>query len=108
MDSLIELQKKIISGRTTCLEWSAIRYPKKGETVCGDLFQVRGHQDRVLVAVTDGLGHGREALKASVAAMKAASIFSSHSLITIARHCHEQLRSTRGVVMNLGLVDCRE
>lgn len=98
-------QGKIIDGRTGCLEWSAVIYPMKNESVSGDLFFVKNRRDNVLVAAIDGLGHGSEALKASKKAVQSLDSFTDQSLISIINSCHLDLKKTRGVVINLAVFD---
>lgn len=75
-----------------------------GQTVSGDQHLVKSFPQGILVAVIDGLGHGREAAhaaKTAVATLEAASDYSS--VITLIQRCHEALGQTRGVVMSLAL-----
>lgn len=101
-------KEKIISGNSAGLEWSAVLHPMKGEDVSGDLFIVKNYRDQVLVAVIDGLGHGKEAFKASKKALQLLHSFTNQSLISILKSCHAELKMTRGVVMNLAVFDCWE
>ena len=83
------------------IEWGVATFVLPGQPHSGDRYVVAPFGPGVLVAVIDGLGHGDEA---AVAAQIAADILerSPHeSVIALARRCHEQLRSTRGVVMSL-------
>jgi serine phosphatase RsbU (regulator of sigma subunit) len=97
--------KKIVSGNNFCLTWSAVRYPKENEQVCGDLFFIKNYRDQVLVAAIDGLGHGEEALQASQKAWQSMQSFTNQSLISIVNTCHAELKRTRGVVMSLAVLD---
>jgi phosphoserine phosphatase RsbX len=75
-----------------------------GQTVSGDQHLVKSTPQGILVAVIDGLGHGREAAlaaKTAVATLEAASDHSS--VITLIQRCHEALGQTRGVVMSVAL-----
>lgn len=101
-------QKKIISGYSKFLDWSAIILPKKNEDVSGDLFLVKNYNDQILIAVIDGLGHGIEALKASKRALQSLNSFTNQSLISLVNNAHTELKKTRGVVMNLAVFDCWE
>ena len=79
--------------------------PYKGLSICGDSFVVERRNGTVLAAVVDGLGHGYES---SVAAGRAVEIIREHahlSVEAILRHCHRELRVTRGAAMGLLKVD---
>jgi hypothetical protein len=82
--------------------------PLPGETESGDVFVVRPIPNGCVVAVIDGLGHGHQA---AAAARRAAAVLvehASHSVIALARHCHQALRGTRGVVMSLATFNLAE
>jgi serine phosphatase RsbU (regulator of sigma subunit) len=55
----------------------------------------------VLLGVIDGLGHGEEAAMAASAAESILRAQPQEPVISLVRQCHENLRSTRGVVMSL-------
>ncbi|OLC31696.1 MAG: hypothetical protein AUH31_02125 [Armatimonadetes bacterium 13_1_40CM_64_14] len=83
------------------VEWGAATFALPGQPDSGDRYVVAPFGSGVLAAGIDGLGHGDEA---AAAAQLAAGILerSPHeSVIALVRRCHEQLRSTRGVVMSL-------
>lgn len=98
----------VISDSNQYLEWSAISHPMEGEEFCGDDFLVKQYANSILVAVVDGLGHGREALDASGKALQYLQQYKNESLINLTNHCHEKLRNTRGVVMSLATFDINE
>jgi hypothetical protein len=71
----------------------------------GDLHVVVPCANTVLVAAIDGLGHGREA---ALAARAAAAVLGRHGhepLVELMQRCHEDLRSTRGVVLSMASFD---
>lgn len=80
-----------------------------GQAESGDRHAIVALPNGALVAVIDGLGHGREA---AVAAKRAVSIIEHHakdeSLISLVKHCHAALSDTRGAVMNLAAFDAGE
>jgi len=79
--------------------------PYKGLSICGDSFVIERRNGTVLAAVVDGLGHGYES---SVAAELATEVIREHahlSVEAILRHCHRELRVTRGAAMGLLKVD---
>ncbi|MEX0904676.1 MAG: SpoIIE family protein phosphatase [Balneolaceae bacterium] len=99
---------KIESGDNLCLEWCVARYPKGGEEISGDLFFIKNSGKKVLIAVMDGLGHGEQAYEASKQAVQSLNSFTNESLISLVKKCHEDLKSTRGVVMSLAVLDSEE
>lgn len=99
---------KIISDSNQHLEWSSICHPMKSENICGDDFIVKKSDKNVLVAVVDGLGHGKEALEASGRALSSLKQFTNESLISLMTTCHENTKGTRGVVMSLAIFDSSE
>ena len=54
-----------------------------------------------MIAVSDGLGHGREAAEASEAAMAVLGAHAEESVISLIRRCHQALTRTRGVALTL-------
>lgn len=99
---------KVISDNNECLKWSSICHPMKGEEICGDDFLIVKGENKVLVAVVDGLGHGKEALEASGRALDCLSYYKDESLISLMTQCHEKLKETRGVVMSMAIFDPSE
>jgi phosphoserine phosphatase RsbX len=78
-----------------------------GAEVSGDLHMVRPLDHGVLLAVVDGLGHGRDA---ETAARLAISTLQSEPVRTIAglvERCHSVLSRSRGAVMSLAVLDAR-
>jgi serine phosphatase RsbU (regulator of sigma subunit) len=73
----------------------------------GDLHTVVPLPHGVLLAVTDGLGHGPEAAAASKEAAAVLQANAERPLQEIFELCHEALRKTRGVVMSLVYLDGR-
>ncbi|MEX0719681.1 MAG: SpoIIE family protein phosphatase [Balneolaceae bacterium] len=104
----MKISPNIISKKNTCVEWSAVNFPIKGEKVTGDDYLVISHNNQVLVSAVDALGHGEEAKKVSQKALKSLKSFKNESLIYLVNHCHAELRGTRGVVMSMAVFDCSE
>lgn len=90
------------------LECGVAGFPLPGEKESGDLYLVKENADWALLAVVDGLGHGREAASAAQIALDEIATFSGGSLIALARKCHERLRSTRGAAKSLAFIDRTE
>jgi negative regulator of sigma-B (phosphoserine phosphatase) len=71
------------------------------EAESGDLHVVAGFPGGTLVALIDGLGHGREA---GLAASAAAGVLAAHAaepVTELVQRCHGALRKTRGAVMSV-------
>lgn len=84
-----------------CLEWGAARWARRGQRMCGDHHVVAVAGDTVLVAAVDGLGHGPEARRASMAALAIVRTYANEELPRLMTRCHEALADTRGAVMSL-------
>ena len=76
-----------------------------GHTMSGDLHIVKTFAHGAIVGVIDGLGHGEEAAYASKIAASTIQSFANESPIALVRHCHEELKGTRGVVMSIASFD---
>lgn len=105
---MISDEYDIESGTEPGLKWSVIRAPKEGEKECGDIHLIKKYRDKVLLAVIDGLGHGKSAAIASQRAKYLLETFSNESLINVMNYCHNELKRTRGVVMSVAVVDAWE
>jgi phosphoserine phosphatase RsbX len=73
--------------------------------VCGDRSIVREEGDRILVAVADGLGHGREACRAASLAMDVLATGPIRPPGELVADCHRALAATRGVVIAVAVID---
>jgi phosphoserine phosphatase RsbX len=82
-------------------EWAVACELHPGEDSLGDAFVVHEDGDRLLVAVIDGLGHGRDANHASRAVAAAVRQVADRELVEIVAHCHDKAQRTRGAVMSL-------
>src|SRR5258708_13810699 len=87
--------------------------PFKGQPVSGDRSVVQSFPGGILLAVIDGLGHGFEAAAAANSAECILRPQPQEPVISLFRQCHEQLRTSRGVVMSAvsfdsehGLITC--
>lgn len=87
------------------LEWGVVQSPIEDSEICGDAYFVKEMGDRCLVAVVDGLGHGKEAAAASAKAVQTLEAYASEHLIVLIQRCNEALQETRGVVMSLAEFD---
>lgn len=87
------------------LEIGAVRVNATGETVCGDEWTARLRNERLVVMIADGLGHG---LSAHDAARRAVTEFASihdQEPATIVGDLHAALRSSRGAALAVLVAD---
>ncbi len=73
--------------------------PRPGEETNGDAYFIGQHDGETLLAVVDGLGHGRGAREAAAAALDTLGQWEGESLGELITGVHDALRSTRGAVM---------
>ncbi|HET7038971.1 MAG TPA: SpoIIE family protein phosphatase [Gemmatimonadales bacterium] len=90
------------------LEWGVATAVRSGEQVSGDAHLVCPFAHGVLLAVVDGLGHGRDAAAAAERAVHTLRVHARESVIGLMRRCHDALAGTRGVVMSLAVFDGAE
>lgn len=83
------------------IEWASVGHPLPGELSSGDLGVVLPYDGGVLVAVIDGLGHGKDACTAAERAEEVLAKHPSEPLNQLIERCHEAIRDTRGVVLSL-------
>jgi serine/threonine protein phosphatase PrpC len=76
-----------------------------GETQSGDRCVVKTSENRTLIGVIDGLGHGSEAADAAAAAAEVLETFAHESVGALMQRCHERLRDTRGAAITLMVFD---
>ena len=72
--------------------------PYPGERACGDEWAMHRSEDRLLVMLVDGLGHGPEAAEAAQLAVTAFHRRADLSAGAILGHVHDSLKKTRGAV----------
>jgi serine/threonine protein phosphatase PrpC len=87
------------------VDWGVASLPLNGQSESGDRHVVHFFPGGVLLAVIDGLGHGDEAAAAANAAEFILQAQPQAPVISLVQHCHESLRSTRGVVMSVASFD---
>jgi hypothetical protein len=87
------------------VDWAVASRAKPGEVRCGDLATVHVDEERCVMAVMDGLGHGPHA---AVAAERMAAVVREHRteppdrLLMLA---HKGLVDTRGVTATIAAID---
>lgn len=86
--------------RPSCrLDFGVVCVPMRGETKCGDSWAVHADEERALVMVVDGLGHGVIAAEAADEAVRIFEKSRDLPSLTILQNADIALRSTRGAVM---------
>jgi serine phosphatase RsbU (regulator of sigma subunit) len=90
------------------LEWGVATAVRSGEAVSGDAHLVCPFPGGALLAVVDGLGHGRDAAAAAAQAVQVLRAHARDSMLALVRRCHETLIGTRGVVMSVARFDAEE
>lgn len=83
------------------LEYGVISTPFYGAAFNGDAFVIREFDDQVLLAVIDGLGHGKDACQASQVAAEYVQTHFRQNPAEIIAGCHRALHHSRGVVMGV-------
>lgn len=84
-----------------------ITVPKEGETENGDAYFVSETEERITLAVIDGIGHGRDAHLASQTAVECLEKYCDRDPDYVVRKCHENLGTTRGAVLAIArITDC--
>ena len=86
------------------VEWGVAATVMPGEAISGDLHLVKPTGKGTLVAVADGLGHGKQAAEAARLALDALEQCAHAPLAQAFEHCSQKLRRTRGVVMSLAFL----
>lgn len=95
---LLEVGDGTKSGQ---LHIAGLAVPYPGERFCGDAWAFHHTADRMIVLVTDGLGHGRDA---SEAAQEAVATFHKRQNLApseILGFLHDSLKKTRGAVASV-------
>ncbi len=83
----------------------AVCLPLQGEEECGDAWSVVETAGGLTVLVSDGLGHGPEAAKASRAAVAAVADHPELAPAHLMHALHDALRGTRGAAAAIAHVD---
>jgi len=91
--------------REGLMQYGVISIPALGAEHNGDAFVIREFDQKILIAVIDGLGHGEGAHAVSHEAATYIQKNYMHDLSAIIENCHKVLRRTRGGVMGLLRVD---
>lgn len=92
----------------TVIAWATAGAALAGETASGDRAVVVPFPGGALVALIDGLGHGREACEAALAAERILLAGPYAPIDELIQRCHDGLRRTRGAVISIASFDARE
>lgn len=96
---LARIYKNPLSSFTRPLaEVRSLIVAKPGEDVCGDGHYMKMSKEYLRLFIGDGLGHGPEANKAVVEAIKAFRTCPHESPADIVRFIHQSVKRTRGLV----------
>ncbi len=79
--------------------------PHPGEELSGDAYFVRERGRQTLIAVIDGLGHGQGAKEAADVAVEQLDDWMGEPLNELLLAMHDALRSTRGAVAGVAVID---
>jgi hypothetical protein len=93
---------------TRLVEWGIASRPLDHDAESGDGYVVKPMPGKALLAVVDGLGHGRDAAEAARIAIDTVCEYADDSIISIFSRCHERLKGTRGVVMSLAVINASD
>lgn len=93
---------------TQLVEWGVASQSLDRDAGSGDSYVVKPIHGGALLAVVDGLGHGREAAETARIAVDTVYEYADDSIISIFSHCHERLKGTRGVVMSLAVINAAD
>lgn len=88
------------AGTTAC-DVGFINVPKPGEDVCGDAHSVAQTDAGLTLLVVDGLGHGQEAARAALEAVRLFQRNAGRTLPEILEFMHVGLRATRGAAASI-------
>jgi serine phosphatase RsbU (regulator of sigma subunit) len=102
------LELKTPSPERVAIEYGVAGRPFAGETESGDQHAVIQSPNGTLIAVADGLGHGREAALAAKTAVQTLTEHRHLPLLPLVKRCHEALIKTRGVALCVALLDARD
>jgi phosphoserine phosphatase RsbX len=87
------------------IKYDVIYEALAGEIECGDQYLIKETDDRTVIAVVDGLGHGEEAAIAAKKAIKTIDDYANESIESLFKLCNEALLDTRGAAMTIVHID---
>ena len=102
---LLPPEEKTAPPGETAQRFGVWSRPVRSEEVNGDAYFMRRRAGVWLLAVIDGLGHGRGAHAATAAALEILEQWTGEPLDEVFGAVHDALRATRGAVMGVALID---
>lgn len=87
------------------MQFGVVNQALKGQTTCGDAYFIKEFENKALIAVIDGLGHGDAAAAAANTAVECIKNNYEKSLAEIIKGCHEKMKKTRGAAIGIALID---
>lgn len=87
------------------VEWGVAAKQMPGQALSGDSYLVKPTDKGTLVAVADGLGHGKEAAEAAKVALEAVERRAHIPLNQTLAECNREVRRTRGVVISMAFLN---
>jgi phosphoserine phosphatase RsbX len=89
------------NGSKSVIEWGVAEETLPGQKQSGDRFVVKDAPDGALLAVVDGIGHGKDAAHSAEIAVGALNGSDIRSPISLLRRCQQRLQGTRGAVLSV-------
>lgn len=83
----------------------SVQVPIQGERQCGDSWGFREENDRMVLMVADGLGHGPDAAEASKQAVAELMMATDLAPVALLERVHRGLRGTRGAAVAVAQLD---
>lgn len=87
------------------IDIGGVGVPFPGEAVCGDAWNVLSDAKGLTVVVIDGLGHGPDAHRASVAGLQVAYANRGRTPTELIERMHDVMRPTRGAAVAVAQID---
>ena len=95
-------------SKAGCIACGIAAEPFSGESLSGDACLVRPIDERVVLVVIDGVGHGRPAAEAATAAIDVIENHLDEPLVQLVQRCHRALVHGRGVAMTIASIQLTE
>lgn len=92
-------------GDADLLEWAIAGRPAEGQAASGDLAAVQVTDDRWVLAVVDGLGHGPAAADAANRAIRAIEGAQEEPLTSLLVSVHRSLVESRGAAATVAVIE---
>lgn len=87
------------------LKVGLVHHPIIGEVHIGDAYCIEERDDFIMVAVADGLGHGKDAHAASSKAVEYLCAHADKQPLALLEGVHAHIRGTRGAVIGIARID---